>query len=173
MSIPAISSELAIQAAPALAAVSAEAPNFIIRIQALVGRILVQLGRMSDETRSREETLKKEYRIKSLAGAEYQKQQGNAAPVISVAAILIGMSQSHFSEAFAPAVKMISEQTPNMASLYTSRLAASQMMAQSESSLRQTEISNLGQKGGEARDFQSEVVSLLNNARDILKRASQ
>lgn len=154
--------------------------NILFRLQELVCRINKQLSRLSEETQTRSQTMKKEYRISSEKAASMQQKIGNCAPIVSALSLFALFAapemgrrlnipedlSMHFNRSLAD------QAIPGLGQLMTSSLSARQMRAQSVSGLRQTEISNEGQKSGEARDLQSELQQLLSNARELYKKAS-
>ena len=154
--------------------------NILFRIQALVFRINTQLSRLSEETQTRSQTMKKEYRVSSDKSASLQQKIGNFAPVIASLSLLTIFAAPaiahhfHIQEDLSMSFnKSLADQiVPSCGQLITSNLSASQMRAQSISGLRQTEIGNEGQKTGEARDLQSELQQLLSNIRELYKKAS-
>lgn len=169
-------SKIASTAAPVIAK---PAKNILFTIQELVARINKQLSRLSEEGQTRSQTMKKEYRISCAKAANIQEQVGNASPItsgLSFLSMAVGSAASYVfgakADTLAPICKVISEQVPSVGQWYTSNLIAKQMREQSISQLRQTEISNEGQKSGEARDFQSELQQIIAGLRDLFKKAS-
>lgn len=176
MTIRNVASSTAANMAPI---VEKSAKNILFRIQALVGKINAQLSRLSEETTSRSQTMKKEYRISSAKAADLQYKQGSMAPVISGLSLLslaVGAAASQVlktnQESIQSVCNTISNQIPSFGQWYSGSLGSQQMREQSISQLRQTEISNEGQKSGEARDFQSELQQIVAALRDLYKKAS-
>ncbi len=165
---------------PLVNAVETSSVNILHRIQALVCRINAQLSRLSEETQSRSQNMKKEYRVSSEKAASLQQRIGNFAPITSTVSLLalfatpeIGR-RLHVPEELSMnfSRSIVDQAIPGLGQLFTSHFSAQQMRAQSVSSLRQTEISNEGTKSGEARDLQSELQQILTNIRDLYKKAS-
>lgn len=157
-----------------------ESTNILFRLQELVCRINAQLSRLSQETQSRSQTMKKEYRVNTDKSANLTKIAGGWAPCISGAALAasgIGiLANARFGQDAVKPWETTFGLIPNLVrgggEWITSGLNAEISQANSVSSLRQTEISNEAQKSGEARDLQSELQQLLGNIRELFKKAS-
>lgn len=170
MIVPKISSSVSSHAAPIAEKAT---QNILFRIQELVSRINAQLSRLSEQGQERSQTMKKEYRISSAKGADLTKQSGTATLAISILSavpLVIGLGVgAHLQPVFQFAANQM---IPGCGQGYTGHLNAKQMREQSISGLRQTEISNEGQKSGEARDFQSELQQIIGALRQLFQKAS-
>lgn len=161
--------------------------NILFRIQALVCRINTQLSRLSQETQSRSQTMKKEYRVASEKSADLTKEIGTWAPLISGGALAVSLFTPWLENPIAKHLKLNDSQKetlnkvlihklPDLVSglgqYKTGGLNAEQTKQGSISTLRNTEISNEGQKTGESQTLQSNLEQLLANIRDLFKKAS-
>ncbi|HSX13564.1 MAG TPA: hypothetical protein VLE96_04000 [Chlamydiales bacterium] len=156
----------------------AESVNILYRLQALVCKINSQLSILSQETQSRSQTMKKEYRVATDKSANLTKKVGSWSPCISGATLVTAFFGNMIVSKYAtakPYEGMIGK-TPDLmkgiGDLITSGLNAENAQANSIMQLRQTEISNEAQKSGEARDLQSELQQLLGNLRELFKKAA-
>ncbi len=165
---------------------TAPSANILIRLQALVCKINAQLSRLSQETQSRSQTMKKEHRLATDKHAELTKAIGWWAPLIaggSIASSFTGRALTYFNldvktyfnldeKSYEGALSQLPNFVKGFGELKTSRDQAGITEANSIIQLRQTEISNEAQKSGEARDLLSELQQVLANIREIFKKAS-
>lgn len=151
--------------------------NILFRLQALVCRINAQLSRLSQETQSRSQTMKKEYRVATDKSASLTKSIGLFTPCISGAALIVGFAANYqcganpttpFDKLLVGSPDLVHGCGKFLSSFYEAEIG----QQNSISGLRQTEISNESQKSGEARDLQSELQQLLANIRELFKRAA-
>lgn len=164
----------------------ASGTNILYSLQALVCRINAQLSRLSQETQSRSQTMKKEYRVATDKSAMLTKKMGEIAPIFSSIALCgagaVGFVSTQLTEGMKPfqdkmAMAMplfvlMKEFTPSVQTYMSQSLDAKRSLENSVSSLRQTEIQNESNKSGEARDLQSQLDSILANVRDLFKKAA-
>jgi gas vesicle protein len=162
--------------------------NILFRLQELVCRINSQLSRLSQETQSRSQTMKKEYRLATDKSSKLTKDVGSLAPVITGGTLLAaGFCRYLTNDKLTPLLNYLSldrmkvlegflEHAPGLVKSYgdlqTNSLQAEIFKAQSEKDMRNNEIQNESGKSGEARDLQSELQQLLANIRDLFKKAS-
>lgn len=164
--------------------------NILFRIQSLVCRINTQLSRLSQETQSRSQIMKKEYRVSSEKSADLQYRIGTISPISSAIALLgagaAGFASLPFNDTqkaflgsfldnmttLQPLFGFSKEFTPSIGIFYSSKLQSEKERETSISSLRQTEIQNESNKSGEARDLQQELQQILGNIRELFKKAS-
>lgn len=179
MTIPAVANKAASQA---VQQILKKETNYVFMIQELVNRILSQLSRFSEQSKTQSDALKKDYKVNSEGAARLQEKIGTLAPVFAGAMFAMGSihagiksfsSESHLAlNTFVNQIPRIAEQVPMARDFYISRVQADQMRKSSKSTLDNTEIANEGQKSGEGSNFQQELLGLLNNVRESFKRAT-
>lgn len=162
--------------------------NILFRLQELVCRINSQLSRLSQETQSRSQTMKKEYRIATDKSVKITKEIGSWAPLISGGTLVAaGLARLITNDTLSPVAKYLSKEATHalegslgeapsflksFGDLKIKSLESNSAQESSISSLRLNEIQNESGKSGEARDLQSELQQLLGNLRDLFKKAS-
>lgn len=155
--------------------------NILYRIQELVCRINRQLSLLAEQTGQRSQTMKKEYRVSSANAANLQKRIGNVSLTSSTVNVIVMLSAGIAGRYCSSEIQTVlqrgaSEFFPQIvkgsADWYSSLLSSEQSREQANYSLRQTELGNEAQKSGEARDLQSELQQILNNLRDLFRKAS-
>lgn len=154
--------------------------NILFRIQALVCRITSQLARLSQETQSRSQNMKKEYRAAYEKSADLTKEQGDYSPIIAGLSLastgVCYLTSAYIGKEKADSFSLLFREIPgavqSCGQMKMSYLSAESAKATAVKDLRSTELQNESTKSGEARDLQSELQQILGNIRELYKKAS-
>ena len=144
--------------------------NFVTRMRELVGQILAQLSRISENDRTQVETLKREYRTASHNVAEMCIKTGNLAPWVAGISLAISLSQLGNPNPDKIVELLAGHVVPKGGEFITSRYSAKQAEYSAIQTLSNTEISNKISKT--QSESKNEILQLLNSTLEVLKRAS-
>lgn len=151
-------------------------PNYIIRVQNLVGQILVQLNRIAEKDRVQIEGMKSKYQRSTQQVANSLRALGSHGLQFSM--LVFGASFLQFLSPYQSDRKIANifakEVCPKLGNLFGgATIQINKYQAESIANLVLQEYSAKTQKGGSDANTKQEITSILDKILESLKRAAQ
>lgn len=148
--------------------------NYIIKVQNLVAKILMQLNRISEKDRVQIDALKVKYQKTTADAANYTRNLGRstfAFSILSLGASFTALSQDQTHRVIGETLTR--EFCPKLGELFGSKIHSDKYQAESLAQLTLNEYSSKTQKSSSDANSKQEVLNILDKVMESLKRAAQ
>lgn len=149
-------------------------PNYLIRIQTLIGQILAQFSRLAEKERIQKEEQKAKITTASREWGKLQEEMGDRGFKFAWVSLGLMCSQFLVPDSDQQFLKFLSEEgCKNLVGMFNSETQSRQKMVDTVSALANTEITAMMNKGSSDASAKQEFINVLEKANESLKRAAQ
>lgn len=149
-------------------------PNYLIRVQMLIGKILAQFIRISEKERVQKEDQKEKYNTSNKEWGNLQREVGDRGLNFTWIALGLMVSQFLLPQNDQAIVSFLADRgCKNLSDMFNTETQSKQRQVEGISQLAMAEINAMMNKGSSDASTKQEFINLLDKIYESLKRAAQ